>query len=77
MSSLKLILTLEMSAEYPKNINFLFFRTVSNDNYFPLIYCLGELLSSDWKHFTISGIEYFSVRFFEKQNVQRFLNSSN
>ena len=56
----------------PEEHHFLFFCTLSNDNYFHVIYCLCELLSSDGKHFTISGIEYFSVRFFEKQNVQRF-----
>jgi peptidoglycan/LPS O-acetylase OafA/YrhL len=58
----------------PKENYFSFFGTFSKDNCFPITNSRGELLSSDRQHFTIAGIEYFSVRFFKNENVNRIFS---
>ena len=61
----------------PEKHYFSFFRTYSKNNCFPITNSLGELLSSDRQHFTISGVEYFSGKFFENDNVRRVFDTEN
>ena len=54
----------------PEKNYFSFFDNFSHNGCFPITNSAGELLSSDRKHFTIAGIEYFGKRFFDDKNIQ-------
>lgn len=58
----------------PKENYFSFFNNFLKNNCIPVTNMSGELLSSDRKHFTISGLEFFADEFFQNKNVKRVLN---
>lgn len=58
----------------PKENYFSFFNTFLKNNCLPVTNMKGELLSSDRKHFTISGLEFFADKFFQNENVKRVLS---
>ena len=58
----------------PKENYFSFFNNFLKNNCLPVTNMNGELLSSDRKQFTISGLEFFADEFFQNKNVKRVLN---
>ena len=59
----------------PKKNYFSFFDSFLDNNCFPITNSSGELLSSDRRHFTVSGVEFFADKFFENQTISQILDT--
>tara|TARA_X000001036_G_scaffold325964_1_gene304524 strand:- start:1448 stop:3229 length:1782 start_codon:yes stop_codon:yes gene_type:complete len=59
----------------PKKNYFSFFDSFLDNNCFPITNSSGELLSSDRRHFTVSGVEFFADKFFQNQTISQILDT--
>ena len=59
----------------PEKNYFSFFETFLHNDCFPITNSSGELLSSDRRHFTVSGVEFFADKFFENQTISKIIDA--